>query len=301
AYGVARRARLQHADRAERPKRKLPALGMIEGCMVLGSVDLLFALFVIIQFAYFFGGRATLQVASLSYAEYARRGFFELVAVSVLTLGLVLALDNTTVRRLDRHTTLFRVLAMLLVGLTGVILVSASQRMLLYEEQFDFTMLRVQTHVFMYWLAALFGFFLLALFRVRERIFSLGVLLVMIGYLGTLNLMNVEGYIAERNIARSAQGYELDYWYLSGFSVDALPVMLRAYQSAETRPELQAYAGQWLARQLSRLDTMRGTTGSTIFSANLSRDSAWAALDGIRDSLPEYDARYFYYGSGYND
>lgn len=293
AYGVARRERLQHAERADRPKRKLPALGMIEGCILLGSVDLLFALFVVVQFAYFFGGRATLEVANLSYAEYARRGFFELVAVSVLTLGLVLALDGMTVRRLDRHTTIFRVLAVLLVGLIGVILISASQRMLLYEEQFGFTTLRVQTHVFMYWLAVLFVFFLLALFRFRERIFSLGVLLVMIGYLGTLNVMNVEGYIAERNIARAAEGYELDFYYLSTFSVDALSPILDLYQTTGS-PDLRISAGQWLRLKLNQLDAIRQTTGSTIFSANLSRDSAWSALDALRDSLPEYDPRYFY-------
>ncbi|MCC6804208.1 MAG: DUF4173 domain-containing protein [Anaerolineae bacterium] len=293
AYGVARRERLLHKDRADRPKRKLPALGMIEGCMVLGSVDLLFALFVIIQFAYFFGGRAALEVTNLSYAEYARRGFFELVAISVLTLALVLALDGMTVRRLDRHTTIFRGLAVLLVALTGVILVSASQRMLLYEEQFGFTLLRVQTHVFMCWLAVLFGFFLLALFRLRLRVFSLGVLLVMIGYLGTLNLMNVEQYIAERNIARAAEGYELDFYYLSTFSVDALPPILDLYHTTDS-PDLREAAGQWLRLKLNQLDAIRRTSGATIFSANLARDSAWAALDTIRDTLPEYEPGYFY-------
>lgn len=294
AYGAARRESFQRKENADRPKRKLPALGMIEGCIMLGSVDLLFALFVIIQFTYFFGGHAGLAVSDLSYAEYARRGFFELVAVSVLTLALVLALDSTTVRRAQRHTTIFRVLVILLVGLVGVILVSASQRMLLYEARFGFTTLRVYTHVFMYWLAALFAFFLLALFRIRQRIFSLGVLLVMIGYLGTLNLMNVEQYIAERNIARAAEGYELDSYYLSGFSVDALPAILAAYQSPGTPPEAHAYAGQWLSAKLNQLEILRQYSGSTVFSANLSRDSAWAALNAIRETLPEYEPRYFY-------
>ncbi len=293
AYGVARRERLQHRERAEQPKRKLPALGMIEGCILLGSVDLLFALFVIIQFAYFFGGRAALEVTNLSYAEYARRGFFELVAVSVLTLGLVLLLDSVTVRRIERHVLIFRVLAVLLVGLTGVLLVSASQRMWLYEEQFGFTTLRVYTHVFMVWLALLFAFFLLALFRARQRIFALGVLLVAIGYLGTLNLMNVEQYIAERNIERSAAGYELDFGYLSLFSVDAAPAILDLYQTTGS-PALRESAGQWLAARLATLDWLRRSSGSTIFSANLARDTSWAALNAVRDRLPEYDPTYFY-------
>jgi hypothetical protein len=105
-----------------------------------------------------------------------------------------------TVRHDTRQVRLFRILAVILVALTGVMLVSASQRMLLYEAAYGFTHLRVYTQVFMFWLGALFVIFLLALFRVRERIFSLGVLAVLIGYLVTLNVMNVEQYIADHNM-----------------------------------------------------------------------------------------------------
>ncbi len=292
AYGVARRFRVaRESENAEdKPKRKRRMLGVIEACMTLASVDLLFGAFVLVQFAYFFGGRDALN-GSLSYAEYARRGFFELVAVSVMTLGLVLALDALTVRREARHNRVFRALAVLLVALTGVLLVSASRRMLLYEEQYGFTTLRVYTHVFMVWLGVLFGFFLLALFRVRMRIFSLGVLVVCIGYAGTLNLMNVEGYITERNIARAEEGYPLDFAYLHGFSSDATPAVLRLYQTTET-PYLRYWSGQWLARQLTTLDRLRANTGSSPFSANLSRDAVWQALDALRGTLPTFERGY---------
>lgn len=293
AYGVARREALQHRARADKPKRKRLELGMIEGCMALASVDLLFALFVIIQFAYFFGGQASLSVTGMTYSEYARRGFFELVAVSVLTLGLVLALDSMTIRRASRHTLIFRVLAVLLVALTGVLLVSASQRMLLYEDQYGFTTLRVYTHVFMLWLGVLFVVFLLALFRLRTRVFSLGVLLVMIGYLGTLNLMNVEGYIAQRNVARAAERREIDFSYLNGFSADAVPAILDLYHTTNSLT-LEDSAGQWLSGMLIRLDTMRATSGATVFSANWSRDRAWVLLDEMRGELPEYVPGWFY-------
>ncbi len=298
AYGVARRSTAPVDDDAK-PKAKLPSLGMIEASIVLGTVDLLFALFVIIQFAYFFGGRATLAVNDLTYSEYARHGFFELVAVSVLTLGLVNALDWVTVRHALRHTRIFRIFAVILVALTGVILVSAAQRMSLYEDQFGFTALRVQTHVFMVWLAVLFGCFLLALFRVRERIFSLGVLIVLIGYVGTLDLINVEGYIAEHNVARVAEGYELDFAYLNSFSVDAAPVMIDLFQTAQS-PTLRKQAGQWLRRKQMELDYQRETNGSTIFSANLARDTTWAALHDLDDQLPVYDPSYDVRPSAYS-
>ncbi len=292
AYGVARRSKPAESSDAK-PKQKLPALGMIEASLILGSVDLLFGLFVIVQFAYFFGGYADVITSGRTFSEYARHGFFELVAVSVLTLGLVLLLDSVTVRHAQRHTRIFRVLAVLLVGLTGVILVSASKRMLLYEAAYGFTYLRVYTQVFMYWLAVLFGFFLLALFRMRVRIFSLGLLIMLIGYVGTLNLMNVDLYIAQQNITRYQSGETLDFSYLNVLSTDAAPAIIDLYQT--TLPgDLHSAAGQWLAGRLYDLDGLRAGIGGTIFSANLSRDSAYAALDAIRVTLPQYDPRYFY-------
>lgn len=282
-------------------KRK-PAfkLGMIEATIVLGSVDLLFGAFVFIQFAYFFGGLTQITVSGLTYSQYARRGFFELVAVSVLTLGLALWLDQVTVRQEKRENWLFRALAVIVVGLTSVMLLSASQRMWLYEQAFGFTQLRVYTHVFMLWLGLLFVFYLLAVFRLREHIFSLGILLCLIGYMGTINLMNVDAYIAERNIARYHEGEDLDIQFLNILSSDAVPAVIALYQESAAGSEASDWAGNWLAGELQYLDRTREGEGATVFSAHTGRDSVWGALDGLRAALPEYEPyrypRSSYYG-----
>jgi len=285
----------------ETVEKRKPAfkLAMLESGIIMGAVVGLFALFVFIQFAYFFGGRTTLEVAGLSYAQYARRGFFELVAVSVLTLGLSLWLEHSTVRQSQRENRIFKGLALAIVGLTSVMLVSAAQRMWLYEEAFGFTHLRVYTHVFMLWLGVLFGFFVLAVFRLKTQIFALGVVLVSIGYLATLNLMNVDHYIAERNIARYHDGQELDVRFLNILSADAIPAILPLYQQAEAGSEVHLWAGQWLRRQLMSLDGRYAGNGGTLFSANASIDGAYQQLDAVRDSLPAYDPN-LYWGSYYS-
>jgi hypothetical protein len=184
-------------------------------------------------------------------------------------------------------------LAVIIVGLTLVILVAASQRMALYEEAYGYTHLRVYTHVFMRWLGVLLGVALLSLFRFRKQIFSLGTLVVIIGYLGTLNLMNVDYYIAEQNIGRYYNGHELDVAYLSTLSTDAVPPMVGLYQSAGDDLPLHENVGQWLSMQLYRLDRLREGSGATIFSANISRGQAWELLDGIRADLPVYEPPYW--------
>lgn len=288
---------------AERPPKRIALpfkLGMIEAGILLGSVDALFGAFVLVQFAYFFGGRGNINLNGYTYADYARRGFFELVAVSVLTLGLVLLLDWITVRDGQRQTRLFQSIAVVLVALTGVMLVSAAQRMWLYEEAYGFTHLRVYTHVFIAWLGVMFGFFLLTLFRVRKHIFSLGILLVLIGYLGTLNVMNVEGYIAEQNIARYHEGHTLDIAYLQSLSVDAVPAMVTLYQESADKPDIYNSVGQWLAKQLIDLDAFRAGEGATLFSANWSREQAWRLLDGMRRDLPKFDWQKYWQGQPNN-
>jgi hypothetical protein len=286
-------------DAAHPPKRGwIPLqLGVIESGIILGSVNLLFMAFVLIQMTYLFGGASNVTVDRFTYADYARRGFFELVAVAGLTLGMILFLDYVTVREGKRENMIFRALSILIVGLTGVLLVSASRRMLLYEEAYGFTHLRVYTHVFMLWLGILLGVSVLSLFRLRQNIFSLGMILVTVGYLGTLNLMDVDLYIAERNIARYHEnGRKLDIAFLEVLSVDAVPAMVDLYLEANQNmsrsesAEIVERVGQWLAWQLYGLDQMYANM--TLFSANLGRDRAWTLLNSIRDMLPEYDFTY---------
>lgn len=262
-------------------------ISMIEGSIILGSVNLLFAAFVLIQFAYFFGGQV---VTGLSYAEYARRGFFELVAVSVLTLGLVLIVDSVTVRQASSENKIFRALSVLMVCLMGVMLMSAWRRMSLYEDAYGFTHLRIYTRIFMGWLGVLFGFFLLSLFRLRLQIFTLGILLSTIGFLATLNIFNVDYYIAEQNINRYYAGYDFDVRFISYLSPDALPPIIALYQSTDD-PALHDDLAQVLARQYYVISTERYYLGGgTLLSMNLMRDGAWETLSQLE--LPDYDYSY---------
>ncbi len=74
-----------------RQLRNAFSVGSIEVGIVLGLLDLLFLSFVVVQFRYLFGGASLVEASStLTYAEYARRGFFELVAVATLVLPLLL-------------------------------------------------------------------------------------------------------------------------------------------------------------------------------------------------------------------
>ena len=126
-----------------------PFLGSVEAAVILGSVDLLFAIFVTVQFRYFFGGQTNIHLEGFTYAEYARRGFSELVVVACLSLALFLGLSSITRRANTNQRSVFTALGIGLVLLVLVILVSAFQRLLLYEAAYGFSEVRTYTHVFM--------------------------------------------------------------------------------------------------------------------------------------------------------
>ncbi len=209
-------------------------LGSVEATTILVVVDLLFAVFVALQVAYLFGGRDTLASTGLTYAEYARRGFFELVVVAVLAGMLVVGLDVAAGAGRSRAQ---QACALLLLALTAVILGSALQRLGLYQAAYGWTELRFVVLASILWLAA--GIVaLVVLLHLRRTTWTLHVLGV--GVLGALVLLNVVGpqaFVTERNLERAlnpslvpAGGRTgLDSEYLFQLGDEAIPAIVAAW------------------------------------------------------------------------
>jgi FtsH-binding integral membrane protein len=111
--------------------------------------------FVVVQFQYFFGGTTNIHVDGYTYAEYARRGFGELVTVAFFALLMLLTLSAITKRDTETQRRVFSGLGVTLVALLLVMLVSAFKRLGLYEEVYGFSRLRTYTHVFLIWIGLL--------------------------------------------------------------------------------------------------------------------------------------------------
>src|SRR5262245_41251763 len=95
------------------------------------------------------------------------QGFFELVGVAALVLPLLLAAHWLLRKEKARDEIVFRVLAGAQIALLFVMMVSAFQRMRLYQREYGLTELRVYTTVFMGWLAVVFVWFTMTVLRGR--------------------------------------------------------------------------------------------------------------------------------------
>lgn len=205
------------------------SLGIIELSVILGLLNVLFLSFVCVQSRYFFGGLDTVATSpGLTVAEYARRGFFELVTVAALVLPLLLLAHGVLRNEQPTHERIFCGLAGILISLLFVMMVSAVQRMWLYQNLYGLSELRFYTTAFMGWLALVFALFSATVLRGQRERFAFGVLVSGIAVAALLNVMNPDAIIARTNVYREDAASSLDCDYVTSLSADAVPTLVAA-------------------------------------------------------------------------
>ncbi len=198
-----------------------------EWLIPLVALNCLFAAFVTVQIAVLFGGRDhVLETTGLTFAQYARQGFFQLVAVALLTLVVIAGAVRWARIEHPRDRTLLRLLLGALCLLTLVVLASALKRLSLYEEVFGLTRLRISVHATILWLAGVFAMVLIAGARWQARWLARTTLYFTACSLLVFSLANPDALIARQNIDRFERTGELDAAYLATLSPDAWPVLV---------------------------------------------------------------------------
>lgn len=239
AAGALALAAADHADAGIVPAcgDAIRRIASVEVVPVLGAVTIVFAVFVGLQAAYLFGGLDTLAATGLTYAEYARRGFFELVAVAILAGGLVIGAE-----RLARDRSgLLVAFAAALVLLTLVVLASATLRLRLYQEVYGWTELRLYVLATIALLAVGAVALLAALFRDRVRWMGHALLAAALAIGLVLNVIGPARFITEQNVARALDpslvpshgSGGLDIAYAFSLGDDAVPALARAIAATD--------------------------------------------------------------------
>jgi Domain of unknown function (DUF4173) len=204
-------------------------LGIIEIGVTLGLLNLLFLVFVLLQLRYFFGDASLVQDSDgLTFSEYYRRGFFELVTVAGLVLPLLLGLHWLLRKDNPAHERVFRLLAGAQVFLLFVIMASAVRRMLLYQSEYGLTELRLYTTAFMAWLALVFIWFVATALRGQREQFACGALVAGLLVIMTLHVINPDALIVRTNVAHAQAGSIFDAHYASSLSADAAPALMES-------------------------------------------------------------------------
>lgn len=265
-----------------RGAERRPLLGLVELGIPLGALGVIFATFVAVQAQYLFGGeQVILEKAGLTYAEYARRGFFELVTASTLLVPVLVGADWLLRRDNARHVVAFRGLAGTLLVLIGLIMLSALQRMRLYTEVYGLTEDRFYATAFMGWIGVVLAVFAGTVLRGHGRRFVFGSITAGFGMLAALNLLNPDARIAGTNMARAAAGAEFDVSYVSRLSADAVPTLLSGIDALDDDAQCRLYRSA-----MARWD---GPAGGDWRSWNVGTGRARRALRNSTLARPAWD------------
>jgi hypothetical protein len=248
------------------------SLGVTEIAILLGSLDVLFGAFVVLQIPNLFGGHAAvLGTPSLTYAQYARRGFFELIAVAALSLPLLVTADWLFHAEDPRERRLIRTLSIVMVALLGVMLASAMHRLSLYMEAYGLTTSRVHAAATLIWIALTLLLFCATVLRGKRNLLPFAVAVSGYVVLMGMNAVNPDALVARVNITRMATDGKFDPKYTFRLSADAVPVFLEAiptmgvvHRSALAGRLLQEYASPVPAQDIRTWNAARITAASLV-------------------------------------
>ncbi len=207
----------------------LPKFDFFGVAPALYAIVVLLGAYLAFQARALFGGAAYVEATmGLTYADYARRGFFELVAVTAIVLAVLLVGDWAIDQEEERAVRRFRSTGWVVVTLVGVLMGSALQRMWVYVTFFGLSDTRLYATMGMTWLGAALGWFGWTVLRGKRSRYGAGMLVATAAWVAVLNLMNPEGVVVRVNLARALEGRAFDVIYHGHLSADATPALLEA-------------------------------------------------------------------------
>lgn len=214
--------------------KKKPWQGVI-AITILIMLNLVYLLFIAIQFSYFFNDG--LQ-AGYTYADYARQGFFELLVVTLINWTVLISFmkrvspDNAGVKLS------LKVLYSALIVASGVLLLSAFQRLSLYEEMYGYTIDRLLAHSFMLFLIVVFAYTLIRVWLENLSILHFYLISGFIFYVA-LNAINLEEIIVENNLERYEETGKIDIHYFDYIGAEGVKGLITLYELDPEYPELK--------------------------------------------------------------
>ncbi|WHY79588.1 DUF4173 domain-containing protein [Neobacillus sp. WH10] len=202
---------------------------------VLILINAVYVLFTIVQFKYFFSG--TLH-GNMTYAEYARKGFFELLFVTMINLSITIIVLTFGDRGKNGVRRLTKLMLTILVLSSGVMLSSAFLRLSMYEEAYGFTFTRVLAHSFMIFLVVVFTYTLVKIWVEKLSLFHFYFITSLI-YYTAIAVIDLDNIVVKENMNRYEHSGKIDVHYLNSLSATGVSGLIDLYEKDQNIPELQ--------------------------------------------------------------
>ncbi len=201
-----------------------PRMGTAESGFLLGGLCALYAAFVAAQFvALSQAGHHILATRHINYSQYARGGFFQLLACAVLTMLVLL-----TVRACAPPHAWLSALYVLTAVLTIGLVITAIRRLDLYVAAYGLTMLRLACLVSAAWIGLVFALIALSVpgHGLPRRCLPAAILISALAFTASWGIASPAAIVARVNLSRAANGHPLDVAEAASLGPDAMPTLL---------------------------------------------------------------------------
>lgn len=196
----------------------------IIGNTILTVLNLVYLIFCYIQISVLFMKIGDMQ--NFNYASYARQGFFQLMAVSIINFIIILITSKR--KEENKKINYTKIMNLLLAVFTLIILFSSFYRMYLYEQAYGYTFLRLMVYFALITEIILIIPTIMYILNLNINLTKTYFVVIMLMYI-LVNYVNIDYMIAKKNIDRyfEDENYELDMNYLQTLSIDATEQILR--------------------------------------------------------------------------
>jgi len=221
-------------------------------CAAVTPILGVYVIFFISQWNYYLSAFTKVLPDGLTYADYARNGFFELCSVCAINAVMLLVFSSFIRRKEGGKNLIERIYSALISLFTLVLIATALSKMVLYIDSYGLT----QKRVYASWLILLLGAVFIAVL-VRQFWDRLPLITVIVAicvvFFGLVAIPDVDGMIANYNVDAYLSGdlKEMDVESLSEYDVSAVPALLRLEAALEEKPLLDEYE-QELSYQVDR-------------------------------------------------
>ncbi|EWM53130.1 DUF4153 domain-containing protein [Ruminococcus flavefaciens] len=221
-------------------KQKIFNMRFVSNLVVYTAVTpicILYVMFFISQANYFLSAFSNDLPEGFTYADYARRGFFELFAVALINLGVLVFMSLHSKKAGKEKPFALKLYSIVLSVFTIILIATAMSKMVMYINRYGLTRLRVYTSWFMILLAFVFIMIIIKQFRFEMK-FARNMAVIFTLMFAVLCFSRPEAVIVKYNIEmyRSGQLEELDKDSILEMSDDGLLEALR--EDAVTKEEV---------------------------------------------------------------
>ncbi len=213
--------------------------------MILVTLNIIYVVFCIIQIKSLF-----MKTNIENYAQYARKGFFQLMIVSVINLIVIL------IAKINKKNKFINVMCLFMIGCTFIILLSSAYRMRLYESAFGYTLLRLLVYIALFTETVLLIPTIIYVIDKPIKLLKVYFIISIVIYV-CVNFANIDNIIARKNVDRYFATGKIDLYYLiNNTSTDAIGQIIRIRDSeveTEDEKEIQNRVVSYISNVYSEL------------------------------------------------